>query len=234
VSTPPIAGTQARIDAYLREIATHLHGPRRRRARILAELSDGLDQAIADQSTAGLPDEDAATEAITRFGAPIAVADAFAAELTIAYARQVLAWFVATGPLVGIWWLLLLHPVPWHGSLIALVAAIPVIPLVAAGLAAAATTFATTGRLIRWLPEASARRAAGAVLAIAGLAIAGDVTTIGVYLGSDYLPTPLGIVAVAASLTRIGVSLVIVRHDAALRRRAAVPARPPVPHDARS
>jgi hypothetical protein len=233
MNTPPTAGTQARTDVYLREIAKHLHGPRRRRAQILAELSDGLDQAIADQNAAGLPIKDATSAAITRFGAPMAVADAFAAELTIAYARQVLAWFVVTGPLVGIWWLLLLHPAPWHGSMIALVAAIPVVPLIAAGIAAAATTFATTGRLIRWLPEAGARRAAAAALGVAGLTIAGDVTIVGVYLGSDPLATPLGIVAVVASLTRIGVSLVTVRCAAGFRRRAAVPARSPVARDAR-
>lgn len=228
MSTPPTAGTQARSDTYLREIAAHLHGPRRRRAQILAELSDGLDQAIADQNAAGLPIEDATTVAIARFGTPVAVADAFAAELTIAYARKVLAWFVVTGPLVGIWWLLLLHPAPWHGSLIALVTAIPVIPLVAAGLAAAATTFATTGRLIRWLPEASARRAASAVLAVAGLAIAGDLAIVGVYLASDSPAAPLGIVAIAASLTRVGVSLVIAHRAAALQRHGAIPARSPV------
>jgi hypothetical protein len=205
------------IDAYLDEVATHLRGPRGRRARILAELRDGLEAAVADEGPA----------AITRFGAPTAVASAFAAELSIAYARRALALYVATGPLVGIWWLLLLHPTPWHHSLTALVVAIPVIPLVAAGLAAAATTFATTGRLIRWLPEASAHGAATAVLAVAGLTVAGDVTIVGVHLASDAPATPLGIVAVAASLTRIVVSLVIVRRAAALRRRAAIPARSP-------
>jgi len=225
MNAPPTAGQQAGVDAYLGEVGTRLHGPRRRRARILVELRDGLDQAVADQLAAGLPAERAVRVAIARFGAPTAVADAFAAELTIAYARQTLAWFVATGPLVGIWWLLLLHPAPWRHSLIALVAAIPVIPLVAAGLAAATTTFATTGRLIRWLPEASGRRAVGAVLAVAGLVITGDVTILSVYLASDVPVSPFGVLAVAASLIRIGVSLVTVRRAATFRRRTTVPAR---------
>ena len=233
MNTPPAAGTPTRVDAYLDETAMRLHGPRRRRARILAELRDGLEQAIADQITAGRPADDAVSAAIARFGTPAAVADAFAAELTIAYARQTLGWFVATGPLVGIWWLLLLHPAPWRSSLIALVAAIPVIPLVAAGVAAAGTTFATTGRLIRWLPEADGRRAAAAVLAVAGLVIIGDVTILGVYLGSDTPVSPLGVIAVAASLTRIGVSLLTVRCASAFRRRTVVPAPSPVGRDAR-
>lgn len=130
-------GTAARIDAYLGETAARLHGPRRRRARILTELRDGLEQAVEDQIMAGLPAGDAVSAAIAGFGTPARVADAFAAELTIAYARQTLGWFVATGPLVGIWWLLLLRPAPWRGGLTTLVAAIPVIPLIAAGLAAA-------------------------------------------------------------------------------------------------
>jgi len=200
---------RVRVDAYLGEIAVHLHGPHRRRARIVAELREGLDQAIADQIAAGLPTEKAETVALARFGTPVVVADAFADELTIAHARRVLAWFVATGPLVGIWWLLLLHPVPWHGSPTALIAAIPVVPLVVAGIAVAAITFATTGRLIRWLPEASACRAAAAVLAVAGLVVVGDVTVVAVYVGSDAPAGALGIVAVAASLTRIGFSLVV-------------------------
>jgi len=218
MTTPRAAATQARIDTYLGEIATHLHGPRRRRAQILAELRDGLELSVADQMAAGRPEEDAVSAAIARFGTPTAVAAAFAGELTIAYARQVLAWFVATGPLVGIWWLLLLHPRPWHDGVAALVAAIPVLPLVVAGLAAAATTFATTGRLIRWLPEAGGRRAAAAVLAVAGLAIAGDVTIVGVYLESGYPARPLAMIAVAASLLRVGVSLVVVRRAAEVRR----------------
>lgn len=221
--------TAARIDAYLGETAARLHGPRRRRTRILIELRDGLEQAVDDQITAGLPAEDAVSAAIARFGTPAAVADGFAAELSIAYARQTLAWFVATGPLVGIWWLLLLHPAPWRGSPTALVAAIPVIPLIAAGLAAAVTTFATTGRLIRWLPEASGHRAVASVLAVAGLVIIGDVTIIGIYLGSD----ARGVIAVVASLIRIGASLLIVRRAAAFRRREAIPAPSLVGRDAR-
>lgn len=223
MSTP--AAVRAEIDAYLVETAALLHGPRRRRARILAELRDGLDQAVADRIAAGLPAERAVTVVITRFGAPATVADAFAAELTIAYARQVLACFVVTGPLVGIWWLLLLQPAPWRGTLVTLITAIPVVPLVAAGLAVTATTFATTGRLMRWLPEAGGRRVVTAVLAVTGLVAVGDATIVAVYLGSDAPATPLGIVAIAASLIRIGVSLVTVRRAATLRRRAVTPAR---------
>jgi HAAS len=103
---------QAQLDEYLAELATRLRGPRRRRQLVLAELRDGLDEAIADNLTAGLPDDRAVTVAIARFGSPQVVAEAFAGELAAAYARRTLAWFILTGPLVGIWWLLLLQPHP--------------------------------------------------------------------------------------------------------------------------
>jgi hypothetical protein len=70
MSTPPGDTTPARIDAYLDEIAARLPGPRRRRARIQAELRDGLDQTVTDQMAAGLAVDDAVTVAIARFGAP--------------------------------------------------------------------------------------------------------------------------------------------------------------------
>jgi hypothetical protein len=152
VATP---ASDARLDAYLSDLAARLRGPRRRREQILAELRDGLDHAITDRTIAGLPEGDAVAAAIAQFGSPQAVADAFAGELAAAYARRTIARYIATGPLVGIWWLLLLQPHPWRTGLIALLAAIPEIPLIIIAIATAAGTFATTGRLMRWLPEAT-------------------------------------------------------------------------------
>jgi hypothetical protein len=233
MSTAPTAATEGRIRAYLDEVAAGLRGPRRRRARILTELRDGLDQAVTARTADGLPVEPAVSAAITQFGAPSAVAGAFAAELAIAYTRHALAWFVATGPLVGIWWLLLLHPYPWQGGAATLVAAIPVIPLVAAALAAAISALATTGRLIRWLPETSPGRALAGVVTVAGLAVTGDVAIIGVYLGSGGAARPLAVTAIAASLIRIGLSLVTIRHAVALRHRETGLLWPVADHDAR-
>ena len=231
MSTPPTT-TEARIRAYLDEVAAGLHGPRRHRARIFTELRDGLDEAVTAHTADGLPVEHAVRAAITQFGTPSAVAGAFAAELAITYARRTLTRFVATGPLVGIWWLLLLHPRPWPG-VVAFVAAIPVIPLVAAALAATATTFATTGRLIRWLPETSPGRALAGVVTVAGLAVTGDIAIIGIYLGSGGAARPLAVIAITASLTRIGLSLVTIRHAVALRHREAGPLWPVADHNAR-
>ena len=151
------ADVDAQLAAYLADLAARLRGPRRRRDAILAELRDGLHHATEAHIAAGLTPAQAAAAAITQFGDPQAVADAFAGELATAYARRTIAWYIVTGPLVGIWWLLLLQPHPWRTGLIALLAAIPVLPLIALAIATAAGTFATTGRLMRWLPETGPR-----------------------------------------------------------------------------
>lgn len=205
--------------AYLSDLAAQLRGPRRRREAILTELRDGLEQATKDHSATGLPPDQAAAAAISQFGNPYAVADAFAGELATAYARRTIAWFIATGPLVGIWWLLLLHPSPWRTGLIALLAAIPVIPLILLVIITAGGTLATTGRLIRWLPETGPRRALAATIAIATLCMIIDLTMITILTVSDAPTGPLMIIACAASLTRIVCSLTTMRHASRMRVR---------------
>jgi hypothetical protein len=205
------------LAAYLSDLAAQLHGPRRRREAIFTELRDGLEQATEDRIATGLAPDQAAAAAISQFGSPGAVADAFAGELTTAYARRTIAWFIATGPLVGIWWLLLLHPGPWRTGLIALVAAIPVIPLIIAAIATAGGTLATTGRLIRWLPETGPRRALAATIAIAMLCMIIDLTMITMVMASGVPTGPLMMIAVAASLIRIVCSITSVRHANLMR-----------------
>jgi hypothetical protein len=219
VKPAPDAPAEARISRYLEQIAAGLHGPRHQRRRILAELHDGLDQAITDHLARGLPSAQAVDAATAQFGTPRAIAAAFAGELATSYARHTVARFVATGPLVGIWWLLLLHPDPWRTGPIALLAAIPVIPLIFLGLATATGTLAATGRLIRWLPEAGPRPALTATFALALLAVLGDLAIIGGYLRSGTPLSPLAVLAVAGSLTRIGCSLIVIRRTTALRHR---------------
>ena len=92
------------------------------------------------------------------------------------------------------------------------------LPLIVIAIAAAGGTFATTGRLMRWLPEAGPRRRAGRRLAIAALCIAGDLTMIGVRT-SETPASRLAVIAVAASLTRIAVCA------STMQRRIRVPHR---------
>jgi hypothetical protein len=207
------------LAAYLTDLSARLRGPRRLREAILAELRDGLDQATDDHLTAGRPADQAATAAITQFGTPQAVADAFSGELNTAYARRTIAWYIATGPMVGIWWLLLLHPSPWRTGLIALVAAIPVIPLIVIAIVTAGGTLATTGRLMRWLPETGPHRALAAVTVVATVSILGDLTMITIFVLSGLPIRPLAVIAVVASLTRIAYSISTVRHATRMRSR---------------
>jgi hypothetical protein len=216
---------QGALATYLSDVAAQLRGPRRRRAAILAELRDGLDQATEDNITAGLTPDQAAAAAITQFGTPQAVADAFSGELATAYARRTIALFIATGPLVGIWWLLLLQPSPWRTGLIALLAAIPVLPLLIIAIATAGGTLATTGRLIRWLPETGPHRALAASTAIATLCIIADLTMITIFMVSGTPIAPLAVIAIAASLTRITCSITTLQHTTRMRSRSLRPIR---------
>ena len=212
-----VARSEGELATYISDLATELRGPRRRREAILTELRDGLDQATEDRVASGLPADQAAAAAITQFGSAHAVAETFAGELTTAYARRTIACYIATGPLVGIWWLLLLDPSPWRTGLIAVLAAIPVIPLIIIAIATAGGTLATTGRLMRWLPETGPRRALAATTAIAVLCMIIDLTMITIHTLSGALPGPLVIIAFAASLTRIVCSITTVRHASLMR-----------------
>ena len=219
VNTGTDIRAHAALVVYLADLAARLHGPRRRREAILAELRDGLDHATEEHIAVGLTPEQAAKAAINQFGTPQAVADAFSGELATAYARRTIAWYIAIGPFVGIWWLLLLHPSPWRTGLIAMFAAIPGVPLIVIAIATAGGIFATTGRLMRWLPETSPRRALAAATAIATLCIVGDLTMLTILVVSETPTRPLAVMAIAASLSRIAGSITTMRHAAWMRRR---------------
>jgi HAAS len=57
-------------DRYFQALAAELGGPRAARERLLAELRDHLDDAIADEVTVGCAPDDADHIALTRLGAP--------------------------------------------------------------------------------------------------------------------------------------------------------------------
>jgi hypothetical protein len=210
---PPVAG-QARLDAYLADLAGRLPGPRRRRERILVELSDGLHHAVADHAAAGLGDQPAVDAAIAGFGSPQAVAEAFTDELITAYARRVLVWYLVTGPLVGLCWLLALRPDRVDPAV--LLAAVPVLPAVALAVVTAVSALATTGRLTRWLPEAGPARVLAVTIALAGVVLLMDTTLIALHARLPLQPWVA--LAVVASLARAGASVVVLRRALVVRR----------------
>jgi hypothetical protein len=218
------AGSTSAVERYLTELAALLlPGPRAARTRVLTEIRDGLTETIDAHRADGMPPAAATTTAISEFGDPATVAGSFAEELATASARRTIAAFILTGPLVGIWWLLLLHPAPWRSGVLAALIAIPALPLIPLAIATAAGTFATTGRLMRWLPETTATRALTAATAIAALCVAADLTVLGILTthlatGRQH-PAPLIAIAATASIMRIAPATTAIRSTRALRDR---------------
>jgi hypothetical protein len=209
------------VEAYLREAAGSMPGPRLARSDILAELRSGLLDAIDARSAAGLT-ADAATEAaIAEFGDPRQVADAFRPHLAMVQARRTALALAATGPLVGVLWaaaalashITLRHAPPWQwpGAPPLSAAGFPVIAAaILIVIASTLATIAATGKLTRWLPACP--RVAAATAATAGFgAVATDLSMLALLASQlasapgtlDALPVAA---AAAASLTRLTLS----------------------------
>lgn len=216
------------IDQYLAKLAVTLHGPTRARATVVDEVRGGLDDAIDGFTARGMATSEAVKAALAEIGTPESVAAAFAGELAAVQARRILWTYLITGPLVGIWWLLLLLPEPWEPTLGVVFTAIPVLPLVAAAVAIAIVAIATTGSLIRWLPETAPRRAIIASCVVAVASMVGDLTVSAVLVArvlSDAVgpPAPLLLaVAVIGSACRLIYSVWVLRR--CRRVLAALPA----------
>jgi len=78
----------AGVDAYLVKVAALLGGSHRTRTRLLDELRDHLDDAIRAHRAQGVSEQQAASEALARLGAPEAVAHAWARRCTRLRRRQ--------------------------------------------------------------------------------------------------------------------------------------------------
>ncbi len=209
------------VEAYLREAADRMPGPRLARSDILAELRSGLLDAIDMRRAAGLTAEAATEAAIAEFGDPRQVADAFRPHLAMVQARRTALALAASGPLVGLLWataalashITLRHAPPWQwpGAPPLSAAGFPVIAaailiLIVSTLA----TIAATGKLTRWLPACP--RVAAATAATAGFgAVATDLSMLALLASQltsapgtlDALPVAA---AAAASLTRLTLS----------------------------
>lgn len=171
---------------------------------MLDELRDGLTEAAARHTDSGSPPRVAAEAAVGEFGTVDQVAAAFAGELVTQQARHVVTALVVTGPLVGVWWVLLLAPTSPAG--------IPVLPLVGAAVLMGLLVLATTGGLTRWLPPAAPRRALTGAAAVVVGCMAGDIGMLtALAIGFDTKLSALAIAAVLASLIRLGCSVHLLR-----------------------
>lgn len=83
-----------------------LHG---RRAAV-AELADGLDDAMTDYQAKGLTAEEAAVRVVGESGPSAMIAEAFTTTLSAGHARHIALALLLSGPLIGIVWLSALAP----------------------------------------------------------------------------------------------------------------------------
>jgi len=163
------------VERYLAEVTALLPGPAKAHDGILAELRTGLLDAADSHRSAGLTAAQAAEEAVREFGDPGEVADGFRAEIAADQARRVVIVLLATGPVVGLLWIvtalaghLPIHVPSAEGPGMGL-------PLVALAVGvtvwAALLGIASTGRLTRWLPAEP--RQAPTAAAVAGFGAVG-------------------------------------------------------------
>jgi hypothetical protein len=211
------------IAAYLAELDAALSGTRRACADVLDEVHDGLLAATDRHRYGGATALEAEQAALAEFGRPELVARAFAGELATARARRLLVTLLLTGPLVGVWWLLLLAPHRWPPNPGQLVSALPVLPVVGLTVAAVLAVLAGTGGLSRRLPALTPRRTVQATRVLALTCLAVDVAMLALLLaiavagpGSHEPALMLG--AAVGSLAR----LTWIGHSAHWCRRSAL------------
>jgi hypothetical protein len=94
------------IDGYLSEMANHLVAPAAKRRAVVEEVRDGMLEAVASYRGRGLPQAEATRAAIAEFGGPCTIAAAFQQELGARQARRAALTLMASGPIVGIAWVI--------------------------------------------------------------------------------------------------------------------------------
>lgn len=207
------------VEDYLAALAVRLIGPRSTRAAVLEELRGGLHDATSGYATGGASPEAAARSAVAEFGTPEEVATALAEELGTLQARRTVTTLLLTGPLVGLWWLLLLAPSPRWFTPTQVWDAIPALPLVALGTLTGLAVLATTGRLIRWLPASGPHGALAGAEVVALACMAGDLAVLAMLAASPQPLSPaLAGIAACASILRLACCAQVLRRCRRSRR----------------
>ncbi|RLK57967.1 permease prefix domain 1-containing protein [Actinokineospora cianjurensis] len=188
------------VEDYLSSLAAALQGPKRTKARMVAEARGDLNDAVSERTRAGLSYEHAAEQAVREFGTAAELVGSWQRELTIAQARHTARAVALTVPFVIVCWTLLQRADDsfWHLPRAAQHLAI----VSAAAAVLAAVTLAATGTLSRWFPTpdrlpltiAWAGTAASMSMAIATLALA-----LSAALGTDWVLLTFACVLAAAS-----------------------------------
>ncbi|WP_261991988.1 permease prefix domain 1-containing protein [Streptomyces sp. MS191] len=94
------------IEAHVTELAAALHGPARLKARMVAELRDGLVDTARDLAPEQGTEREAARRAVREFGTVAELAPGFQRELTIAQARDTARTVMTALPFLLLCWCL--------------------------------------------------------------------------------------------------------------------------------
>lgn len=212
------------IDSYLADLDARLLG---RKDDIVAEIADGLRDAVEFHRARGLDLESAQRAAIEEMGDPDRLAADFAPEIAARRIRAYGVSFMTTGPLIGAAWI--------AAALAGSFAAVPlwltvfgIATFAALAVVVASTgvyTTAAMGRASRWL-RLSSRAAARRMLVTASGTMAIDACLLGTAVvvlavaPNNVAALPLS-AGIALSLTRIGIAVSSIRRLAEVRALAA-------------
>ncbi|MBT2899350.1 permease prefix domain 1-containing protein [Streptomyces sp. McG3] len=151
----PGGGAVDLVEKHVAELDALLHGPARRKSRLVEEARDGLTETVAAYTDAGEPYERAVRRAVAEFGSARELAASFQHELTIAQARHTARAVALSAPFLLACWFLVRNTgaprdaaVPHAAQLLATHLA----TVAGAAVLLAAATLAATGALARRLP----------------------------------------------------------------------------------
>jgi hypothetical protein len=219
-------GAVAVLVDYRTRLAAGLAGPRRARLAVLAEIGDGLIEAVDRHLAEGLAAVPAARAAVAEFGDPAWLARLIVAERAGLAAHRVGLGLVLTGPVVGSGWLVAYALGSGSGPAAQIHALVSQFPVLAVTLgvgvpAAVVAAAAGAGPWMRRLTLAP-KRAVGLAVLAACAAVAGDATLLtGVAVGSGPAVGRSWPLAVAAGVSLVRLSVAGTAAYRCLRLRAA-------------
>ncbi len=220
-----LSGLDPLLRDWLADVAAGLVGPRRWQGEVVAELRDGLLDALEHHRRGSVVPGAAARAVLDEFGDPRTVAAGFVDEAAAGLASRVGGGVLASGPAAAAAWLVAFAAadVPLrHGQLTGVWWAMPVVGLLLALVVPAAVLAAALGR--RWSPDSratSGRATRWAQVAAAGCGTADILmlTLLGAWVltGTPSSPAPAAVVAVVFSLGRGALAVRATRACAAVR-----------------
>ncbi|NWF26528.1 hypothetical protein HW130_09620 [Streptomyces sp. PKU-EA00015] len=143
------------IEDYVSALSAALHGPERTKARMVAEVREGLADAVSERTRVGLTYQRAAQQAVREFGTADELVGSWQRELTIAQARHTARAIALTLPFVIACWYLVQragNEPTWQLPRTAQLLAVHLAGVSALAALLAAVALAATGTLARWLP----------------------------------------------------------------------------------